>query len=184
MAFVEVTQLRRSTALRSVRTNSHNSHGSSSHFPLPIFPTPPRVGVVLLLFSISLSFFHCLAIDNHSSTRAFFTALFFARVQRLFLPSGYLPRWQTQFPIIVADCIPTSESMTVLQFQSLQHPPTATTVVTNRNIHSGAQYLIPQNSHSYCFQRFSFSGADPHLIPTGKNHLLTLSFQVSQFIHQ
>ena len=48
---MEVTQLRRSSAPKLPRTNSHNSHGSSSAH----FPTPPRVGAVL--FPSPISFF-------------------------------------------------------------------------------------------------------------------------------
>ena len=35
-------------------------------------------------------------------------------------------------------------------------------------IGAGAQYLIPQNSHSYCSQCSSSFGTGPHLVPTGK----------------
>ena len=91
--FVAVTQFKRSTALRLSRINSHSSQGSSSTH----FPTPPRVGVVLYVLSIrdtsDISSLKDHTIDSNSSTRALFATDFSTRVQRVFLPSGYLTRW-------------------------------------------------------------------------------------------
>ena len=172
--FAEVTQTNRSTALNLPSTNSHNSHGSSSTH----FPTPPHVGVVLSSFLVSLSFcfFHPLAADIHSSTRARFAALFCARVQRLFLPSGYLPRWQMPLPIIVIDCIPTSKSMsmTVLHFQSL---PICNTYISFLHWNWG----IVLDSTKFTFILFPmfftlWSGSPP--CPYWQNHFLSHSLQI------
>ena len=183
---MEITQLKRSTALKLPKTNSHSSQGSSSSH----FPTPLRVGVVLFppqfpshVSTVSLSTmpttilppelssprssalassvfsYHrdiypadkrhpYIRINDCTSIPVFFTLQYPNRHRSGYKQETCVGTFWSHFPSYVSD-VPLCPH--ILPF-----------------IGAGAQYLIPQNSHSYGSQSSSFFRTGPHLAPTGK----------------